>query len=354
MKSPYVDYSTLKCFDLIFYRAECDIDGVLLESRAADLIRCTSNGVYLEDCTLPSWDRVGLILTPRGFVPTSQYDDDSIEVIEAMEDCITTRVLGDVLAGASHACVRQVVLSGETPPWEVEKKTMFKKKQPEQTEEEKAAEEARQQEIEDRRESFVSTFDDFVGDIMDKPYSDHSVYAAPQLKNMFQHYSNFVKHQNDDKEQKKIVTELVEEVDDDNNGLDFEELLGLFAKLHEEASVLNTFSNVEVTEMVSYLTEHDANRIGRDAFVGQFMQSLNNQRQALKDLMPALSGAFVSQALQTIGVLEPGKYYGVEALAGILDEASGALLMSFLGPEIAVNMAKQVASAEAAYASVDQ
>jgi len=167
-----------------------------------------------------------------------------------------------------------------------------------------------------------SRFFAFVGPITGRPLTDPAFVRAPKLKPMLAFYRLHCASYNVQPEDIEKLRGLVRQFDPDEHGLDFDALFQLFKAVHfakRDSRLAATFSSEDIAKLSRKLQESESEgktpRVSQAAFVADFESSLTKALMAKKDTLPCLSGAFVSQALQEMGLMERGNYFAAGEFA---------------------------------------
>lgn len=334
---PVLIYSSLQFLDIVLIRSRVHVNGFGLDSRLASTIRYGSLGLQLPELQhFSKWDRVGLIQLPS-FIEKHEYDPDNIEVTEATYFGIQTRTLRQVLDSAFEVSIRSLKVGSQIAAHEAEQSRLRaeaadrragrKSPHPSMPNTPAHAVAASIQPISDdgddsdensERLEYLQKYYQFTGPVINRAYGQ----CMDKLESMFRFVSTSLKSFELSSQEilnmhtllEKYIVPFVGLDGQPSRGIPFGSLLTLFRDMSETSLsggiLQNTFSDGEIFELVSAFTMGDdrvslSNNgfISEAEFFTQWKASLERTLPLRRIPREILSGAFVSQALQQIGVL---------------------------------------------------
>ena len=349
---PPLVYSRAQFLDLVLIRSKTRINGFGVDSRIAAAMRAGSLGLQLPPETLlPKWDRVGLLQLPS-FLERHQYTADNIEVTEATFSGVQTRTLRQVCDSAMEVVIRPLNIGSQVKR---EEEAAARRRAREQAEALGSGAEPQEmkgdfgpddagglEDEENERLDFLTKYYQFTGPVVNRAYGA----CMDKLESMFRWVMSSLRRFELGAAEEARMKALLEKHVVDFTGLDgkaargipFSALLPTFRDMARSANasleaaraaderdaiamgavgdsaadggVSNTFSDSEIFELVSAFTLGDdrislsnSGYISVSEFLAQWRASLERTSVLRRVPREILSGAFVSQALQAMGML---------------------------------------------------
>lgn len=340
---PEIIYSSLQFLDLVLIRSRVTVNGFGMDSRIASTIRYGSLGLQIPQLQqLSKWDRVGLIQLPS-FIEKHEYDADNIEVTEATYFGIQTRTLRQVIESSMEVSIRSLKLGKQIEQHEEElrrlreaaknkkNKKIGEKKEsnvgessmeaaaspsPDMNGDPNLGDEDESDDANNERLEYLQKYYQFTGPIINRTYGQCMDKLEAMFRYVMASLRSFDLAPIELSEMDKILDKYVTTFTGPDgqtrqSGIPFQSLLPLFRDISSHDShTQNTFSDAEMYELVgSFTTGDDRVSLSNTGFMTkqEFMQQW---RASLERTLPLrripreiLSGAFVSQALQNIGIL---------------------------------------------------
>lgn len=326
---PPIIYSRLQFLDLVLIRSQQSVGGFGVDARIASAIRCGSLGMQLPDVTvLHQWDRVGLIQLPS-FIDAHEYSAENIEVTEATLNGVQTRTLRQVLESSMEVVIRPMYLGSQIARRQKEaaerrrRRRRRKEGQQSPSEDEHISVDTDTVDESDdasERVEYLQKYYQFIGPLMNRPYGTLMDKLEPTFRWVMAALKKFDTQPAQVTQMDALLERHVAEFTGTNGrvtrAIPFKALLPIFREMANE-SILNTFSDAEIFELVnsfmslgdSSSSAHDRVSLSNNGYISKY-DFLQHWKGSLERTMPlrrmpreVLSDAFVSQALQHMGIL---------------------------------------------------
>lgn len=346
---PPLVYSSAQFLDLVLIRSKTRINGFGVDARIAAAMRAGSLGLQLPPETLlAKWDRVGLLQLPS-FLERHQYTADNIEVTEATFTGVQTRTLRQVCESAMEVVIRPLNIGAQVKREEAAAAARAARQAQAASGAGPSAAELKSdldddvsgEDEENERLDFLTRYYQFTGPVVNRAYGA----CMDKLESMFRWVMASLRRFELGAAEEARMKALLERHVVEFTGLDgktargipFAALLPTFRDMAASANssleaaraadeldalslgaagdaaaggVSNTFSDSEIFELVGAFTLGDdrislsnSGFISVAEFMAQWRASLERTSVLRRVPREILSGAFVSAALQSMGML---------------------------------------------------
>lgn len=337
-------YAQLNFLDIVLIRSKHVVAGLDIDARVISHIRHATLGVVLpEKNEFNQFDRIGLILLPSSFLDVDEYSPDNIEVIEAGPNGVQLSSLRQVMESALEIVIRPLRLP-------LNRKLKEKSKSADEDEEDDVDDD---DEDLDGRMQLMQKFYQFTGTVINRPYGS----CMDKLQPMFRHVTKQLKQaeltQEDIRKMNDFIAKYEEEIELTShlamarfNGqktircIPFDRLIQVFQGMtsleateifngllehtlvqkegensvhaSKVCKIRNTFTDQEIFELVSQfgpingeekVTLSSSGHLPTAEFLSVWRSSLERSRVLHANIRELISGAFVSQVFQHIGLL---------------------------------------------------
>jgi hypothetical protein len=283
------DLTQLNDLDIVLIRSRVQLTSIGLDYQVAKGIEAAVRQAAVEpEVSIHAWDRVGLLAVPewKDEADKQAFTTKSIMVTEATAECVRTSSLEEVCNGALAVAVRPLRIVGHSGDPRARRRRSVAL----------GAEEA----IRIRAELQAKWYR-LMSQVINRQYGTSPAALKPMLDAVAADLAGYA--MSDEEEQ--AVSEIYDLHDSDGKGLTVEGIVDVCAALSKHEWLLNPFSHNDVVDLVS--STDDAAHRGRCSkadFLRVYRSSMRRTEESRRRPREIVSGAFVSLALQAMGLLQ--------------------------------------------------